>query len=325
MFASKAEFEGWKESRLSNPEPMAAKRGLSPISGLGFRCPRAENRPVVARRMTLPESYTEVARHTSQKVTPCEPGELRSCPTLTQSLSNTCARSPTWPNICKRWPSLAQIGQILTSLMSFGHQIGAPRFDRLWPTLVQTSGNIDEFGQCSARVAPFWARSRLREQSFDNLWAALAQLRNSPGSLRVTSQDVMRAACPRRFGHVTEFSLPQLASPGPPASQVWEHRTGLSAVGRASRKLQVVGTKEKGQPQRRLLRHRPSSAVVGGTRMRLEVGQARLERGICQRFHAKAFWAIALRWCCAHHEGECLGAIAGHHECWLHRGMALAR
>lgn len=55
-------------------------------------------RPVMADRANLPESYRIVARRDSWQVTP---DDLRSCPRVAQELSNSCRAEPRKPRIAR--------------------------------------------------------------------------------------------------------------------------------------------------------------------------------------------------------------------------------
>lgn len=80
--------------------------------------PAALERPVITESMKSPEGRGQVARYSSGKVTPSEPGELRSCPKVAQQLSSNCPwegagtpgpKSPSWPNSARIGQHLAKV------------------------------------------------------------------------------------------------------------------------------------------------------------------------------------------------------------------------
>lgn len=93
-------------------------------------------RPVFAERSKLHEDCGEVAHHTSQKVIPGEPGELRSCPKLASKLSSSCPTSEDVARIRQclalNRPSVAQIGQ---NWVNFDQN--RPSIDPNWPNVGQ--------------------------------------------------------------------------------------------------------------------------------------------------------------------------------------------
>lgn len=107
------------------PEPRAPKGADTSLSGAAQGCDLS--RPLrgslchkATKHHKLPESCGKVARHTSWKVIPTDPGELWSCPRVAPRLSNTCsnrrASAPNWPKLPKAWPTLANTDQQLANI-----------------------------------------------------------------------------------------------------------------------------------------------------------------------------------------------------------------
>lgn len=86
-------------------------------------------------RMQLLESCGRVARQTSPKVTPGQPGELRSCPKGTLKLSNNCRGAEIWASLANIGQKTENVDQSQPMLARCWTTLGSafPRFTKIWP------------------------------------------------------------------------------------------------------------------------------------------------------------------------------------------------
>lgn len=153
--------------------------------------------------------FPKVACHVSRKVTPNDPAELRSYPTVVEKLLNSCPGSR---HSCRHRRSLNNLGhafaQIGQNLTMFFQVTDVGQFDQNLPKRGRARTSAPRC-PASFRLPRRSAESRLPGRRLSNCWR---HVRTLFGELRTEPAGIVRGNLP---GPMTRnFS----ATPGPPAS-----------------------------------------------------------------------------------------------------------
>lgn len=136
-------------------------------------------KPRIASRITLSETYRANARHTPRTVTT---GNLPSCSSIAERLSNTrrttargAAKRPhtdqIWPSQATFWPRWAKAGQKLTQVGRSG-----PNPGRCWAFVVNFGQCVDQCRSMRAESWPVWAKSNPIRATLGKCWPDLAEI-----------------------------------------------------------------------------------------------------------------------------------------------------